>query len=171
MLSWKKALRSGPPSIHTVQPAGHLSTSKARRRARSARNNHSFTVHREFPPLRGRGLLRRHQQLRLSQIQQEGEERIREEGKERARGKFHFCCGAHGRGRAPPSLTPSLPSQSLAKIINHGDRVCLLFGKMGSEGRSARSCSGEEKKCPSYGKVVGCGRLAAVSGDRVSFCE
>ena len=68
-------------------------------------------------------------------------------------------------------LPHSIPSQSVAKIINHGDRACLLFGKMGSEGRSARRSSGEEKKCPSYGKVVGCGRLAAVSGDRVSFCE
>ena len=68
-------------------------------------------------------------------------------------------------------LPHSIPSQSVAKIINHGDRACLLFGKMGSEGRSARRSSGEEKKCPSYGKVVGCGRLAAVSKDRVSFCE
>ena len=68
-------------------------------------------------------------------------------------------------------LPHSIPSRSVAKIINHGDRACLLFGKMGSEGRSARRSSGEEKKCPSYGKVVGCGRLAAVSKDRVSFCE
>ena len=67
-----------------------------------------------------------------------------EKGERERGGSFTFAV-VHAASMAAGEPHPhSIPSQSLPKIINHGDRACLLFGKMGSEGR--KECKKRERE-------------------------
>ena len=95
-----------------------------------------------------------------------------EKGERERGGSFTFAL-VHAASMAAGEPHPhSIPSQSLPKTINHGDRACLLFGKMGSEGR--KECKKREgrRRSKRRRKEVSQLRKGCRSvRDLVSFCE